>query len=227
MKKKAILLCPTIADELELCLSQGSVTCDVHVLTNNNHNLPDKLRVSLQEEIDHLQDYDQILLTFGICGNATMGLCSRHAELVIPRVDDCVSLLMNGVQNRMDSLNGKFGMFLTAGWLRYEEGIWGEIQHCLKRYPPGRAEKIIAKMYENLTYLTLLDTGAYDIDAVLPRVEELADQLHLILRILPGDLTYLRELIHGGENPDRFVHIPPGVPVTQKLLNIHQISDNE
>ncbi len=194
-QKTVILTCPTLHDELELLVKQANCNYDVHELTDANHNLPDKLRNTLQDTIDSLQNYDRIVLTFGLCGKATVGLISPHAELIMPMVDDCISLLMGSPGNRLRSLNGSFGIFITAGWMRFSEGMFWEVQQMLQKYPPKRAERIIKKMYENLTYLTVIDTGAYDPEEILPEAQEMADRLNLQLRVLPADLSLFRRLL--------------------------------
>ncbi|MCD8104556.1 MAG: DUF1638 domain-containing protein [Lachnospiraceae bacterium] len=206
----AILSCPTIHDELGKCLRDTGCTYDVYELGKNNHNFPDRLRNQLQAEINALQDYDRILLSFGICGNAVCELVSPHAELVIPKVDDCVSLLMGGVKPRLESLNGKFGLFLTAGWLRYEGNIWEEIRLTTQRYSEKRAARILERMFGNMTYLTVLDTGAYSLPEVLKKAGEVAEALHLELRVMPGDLSLLRGLLTGPWDAGRYARILPG-----------------
>ncbi|MCD8022788.1 MAG: DUF1638 domain-containing protein [Lachnospiraceae bacterium] len=207
----AVLSCPTIHDELEKCIQDSGCTYDVYELGKNNHNFPDRLRTQLQNEIDALQDYDRILLSFGICGNAACGLLSPHAELVIPKVDDCISLLMGGVKPRLDSLNGKFGIFLTAGWLRYEGNVWDEIRLTTHRYNDRRAAKILDRMFGNMTYLTVLDTGAYHLSEVLEKAGDIAETLHLELRIMKGDLSLLMGLLKGPWDTNRYSVFAPGI----------------
>lgn len=213
-----ILSCPTIHDELEKCVRDTGCTYDVHELGKSNHNFPDRLRNQLQAEIDALQDYDRILLSFGICGNAACGLTSSHAELVIPKVDDCVSLLMGGVKPRLECLNGKFGIFLTAGWLRYEENIWDEICRTKQRYSEKRAAKILERMFGEMTYLTVLDTGAYNLADILEKAEKIAETLHLELRVIKGDLSLLTGLLKGSWDADRYAVFPPGITTTSARI---------
>ncbi len=220
MEKTAILACPTVRDELNKCMRDTGCSFDVYELEQSSHDRPEKLRGLIQAAIDDLQEYDRILLLFGVCGNATLGLISPHAELVLPRVDDCVSLLMGSPARRLESLNGKFGLFLTAGWLRYEEGMWGEFCHTISKYGEKRAQRILNALYENLTYLTILDTGAYELDEIYPQAQELADALHLQLRILPADLTLLCSFLTEPEDTEKFIHVPAGTAVREDMLKI-------
>ncbi|MBC7293206.1 MAG: DUF1638 domain-containing protein, partial [Thermoleophilia bacterium] len=38
---------------------------------------------------------EEVLLALGFCGKALQGLRAQHLRLVFPRVDDCISLLLN------------------------------------------------------------------------------------------------------------------------------------
>lgn len=60
---------------------------------NSNH-----LRTLLQAKIDQAEQngvkYDAVLLAFGLCGNATVGLRANGTKLVIPRAHDCGTLFL-------------------------------------------------------------------------------------------------------------------------------------
>lgn len=42
--------------------------------------------------------FDRILLATGFCGDSFCGLETRHTELIIPRTDDCISLLLGSAE---------------------------------------------------------------------------------------------------------------------------------
>jgi len=65
------------------------------------HEEPGRLRARLQLEIDAAAEprrdgrrYDAVLLLFGLCGNAAVGLHARGIPLVVPRAHDCATLLL-------------------------------------------------------------------------------------------------------------------------------------
>ena len=66
------------------------------------HQQPDSLRETLQERIDATErsakEYDAILLLYGLCGNATIGLSAGRIPLVIPRAHDCCTILLGSKQ---------------------------------------------------------------------------------------------------------------------------------
>ena len=64
------------------------------------HNVKTKLKAALQSILDEASGYDTILFATGFCGNSIAGLSSREASLVIPRVDDCTSLLLGSARKK-------------------------------------------------------------------------------------------------------------------------------
>ena len=133
------------------------------------------------------------------------GLMSRNYELVIPRVDDCISLLLGSKENR--ELCSKSGgtYFLTKGWLEGEFNIWKEYQATLARFGPERTERVFRRMLAHYQFLGLIDTGAYNVDALIPLVKEIASTLKLQIRMLPGSDRRLKKLLSGPWNDDEFI----------------------
>lgn len=78
----------------------------LHILTDNNHDVPNRLREAIQRELDGIQDADRVLMAFGTCGGAMVGLRTGNFQLILPRVDDCLSLLMGSMEQRYAALQG-------------------------------------------------------------------------------------------------------------------------
>jgi hypothetical protein len=62
------------------------------------HIHSDTLRSAIQSKIDAAEqsgrNYEAILLLYGLCGNACVGLRARSSRLVIPRAHDCCTILL-------------------------------------------------------------------------------------------------------------------------------------
>ena len=208
-----ILACRNLEAEVRLAMRRSGCTYPLEVLAENNHDVPKLLRQRIQERLDEIQDADRVLLAFTACGGAITGLRSGNFELVIPRVDDCLSLLLGSMERRRAVLEGGFGIFLTKAWLDHERSMPAELRRIYEKYPPERAQKIVKAMYGHFDSLNVIDTGAYDVAQILPRTEELAKMLGLEHRIVPGTLSYLEELLGGSYDPARFLVIPPETEV--------------
>lgn len=192
-------------------LAMDNCCCDLElcVLQENNHDVPNLLRRNIQYELDAMENTDRVLMAFATCGGSMVGLRTGEFELVIPRVDDCLSLLLGSMERRKDVLEGGFGMFVTKSWMDHDQNIGVELERIRAKYPPARAEKVIEIMYGNFDSLNVIDTGAYDVHTILPRSQIIAQQLGLKHRIVQGTLTYLEALLQGPWNSDQFIVIPP------------------
>ena len=62
------------------------------------HDLGAEMHSHLQERINQADvcGYDAILLGYAVCGRGTEGLRAGKTQLVLPRVHDCIGLLMGG-----------------------------------------------------------------------------------------------------------------------------------
>ena len=58
------------------------------------HRTPENMAKTLQIEVDQAakEEYDGVVLGYGLCSNGIVGTSSRKQPLIVPRVHDCVSL---------------------------------------------------------------------------------------------------------------------------------------
>lgn len=203
-----ILACETIRDEIERAQKLTSVDYPVVWVESGLHNHPEKLREVLQEHLDAGNNYDRVLMAFGSCGNSVIGLKTGDYELVIPRVDDCISMMIGSVEKRMDI--GKAGgtYFLTPGWLRGERNLWAEYEYSRDKYGEETARSIMEMMLEHYVYLGLVDTQSFDTEQFYPEIERIAKELELEPIIIPASVDYLCDLFLGPWESERFVVVP-------------------
>jgi Protein of unknown function (DUF1638) len=204
-----ILACNTIRNEIEKAVAATGCPHRFVWVESGLHLVTESLRRRLQEELDKISGAQRVLMAFGFCGNAVAGLTSGDYELVIPRVDDCITLLLGSKENRERCCRQGGVYFLTKGWLEGEINIWKEYQSVLERFGPERTERIYRRMLAHYKFLGLIDTGAYDLPTLLPHVREISATLDLELLVLEGTDSYLKEFLLGPWNDDRFVIIPP------------------
>lgn len=214
--KTVILACRTLEPEVRLAMKTCGCSYRLEVLQENNHDVPRRLRQNLQQKLDEMQDVDRVLLAFTTCGGSIVGLHTGDFEMVIPRTDDCLSLLLGSAARRKAVQADGFGLFVTQGWLDHEKNAAAELDRIRKKYDPEVAESVIRAMYGHFTSLNVVDTGAYDVQALLLRTEKLAQALKLEHRIVPGTLRYLKELLQGPHDPTRFLVIPPRSAVAEQ-----------
>lgn len=215
------LACETISDEIKLSAEKVDSRIPIRWIESGLHNSPERLRHYLQNEIASLEsrELDYILLLFGYCGNALLGLTSARCRLVIPRVDDCISLLLGGNKKRHELSRKAMAYYLTKGWLRHENNLWHEYHYCLQKYGPERTLEIYRLMLGKYKNLNVIKTGAYDPDEILPQTRELAGALGLQHRVVDGSLGIIHKALLG-EWDDDFAVIEAGSPVDLEALRL-------
>ncbi|MHB1405145.1 MAG: DUF1638 domain-containing protein [Desulfitobacteriaceae bacterium] len=214
-----IIACHTLMDELSMAMIETG--CDYPVLwvESGLHLYTDSLNKRLQLELDRISNVDQVLMAFGYCGNALLGLTPPSFQLVFPRVDDCISLLLGSQQARKVMSEEVGTYYLTKGWLEFENNIWQEYQHALKRYGKDRTDRVFQQILAHYRRLAVIDTGAYEVPEFLETTEKIAETLRLTHQVVPGSTRFLKKLLTGPWD-DEFVIIDPGTKVTIEHLRL-------
>lgn len=210
--KTVAIACRTIEDEINAVHKTLQNPFPIVWVESGLHNFPSKLKERIQEEIDKISGVENILLLFGYCGNSIEGLVSPQAKLVVPKVEDCISLLLGGNQTRLNFSRETPAFYLTDGWLRYERNIYWEYEQSLKKYGEARALRIFRAMFAHYSNLNFIDTGSYDIGPVMKRTVEFATKLNLKQSVVPGTLKLIIKALQQEWDED-FLIVPPGVPI--------------
>lgn len=216
-----IIACYTLEDEVNLVNKETGVDYPVIWIESGLHAYPDKLRDAIQDQIDKIANVEQLILVFGNCGNALTGIRSENAKIVIPRVDDCITLLLGSLAKRMELTAEAATYFFTRGWIINEMNIIKEYEHCIEKYGSKKAERIMKVILKNYKRLMLIDTGAYPMDDdCLVKPKEMAAKFALEYQIETGTLDFLRRLITGPWDED-FIMLPPGTPLSLNDFGIN------
>ena len=122
-----IIACQVVMEELLPILPEG---VDYVTLDLGLHVRPEELRKRLQQEIDLVKkENGTILLGYGLCSRTVVGLRSQTCSLVVPCVDDCISIFLGSRNAYLKQLSAEPGTYyLTKGWI--EAG-----DHLFSSYP--------------------------------------------------------------------------------------------
>lgn len=217
--KTVMVCCRTIEQEIALAAARTGTDYPKIWLESGLHNVPVQLTTRLQQELDRLpEDTERVLLGFGYCGNSLAGLRTGGFELIVPRVDDCITLMLGSYTRRLQITKEEGTYFLTEGWLKGERNIWEEFLHARKRYGEKRARQIFRAMLAHYKRLAIVDTGAYDLRELLPTTEMIAEELGLRHQLLPGSLTLLETLLTGPWEEQSFLIVPPHSTISSQQL---------
>lgn len=219
--------CEALARLIYACAAESPHIVDIELFALGLHNRPNQLRDLLQERIETTpaEDYDAIILGYGICGKATVGLASPHIPMVIPRAHDCITLFLGDRTRYKQQFEDEPGTY------------WYTIDY-IERRKPGDAlgatsastdsaaqyEEYVEKFgKDNADYLmevmgawqahyqraAFIDMGVGDGAAVRDNAEQIAQRRGWIFEKMAGDLVLIRKLILG-EWDEHFLQLDPG-----------------
>lgn len=207
-----VVACQTLRDELSLAIKECGVNYPVIYIESGLHNKPELLHRRVQDQLNMIDNVDVILMAFGYCGNSMLEIQSSRFKIVIPRVDDCISLLLGSVEvRRRTSQGGTY--YLTKGWLDSERNIIGEYEHCVAKYGEKRALRITKTMLAHYKRLMLINTGAYSVKKIMVQTQKFADRLNLHHEIIMGSPRLLHKLLVGSWDKE-FIVLEPGQKLT-------------
>ena len=208
-----IIACRTLEDELRLAIAQTGVVFPVLFWEAGLHLKPELLRERIQQDIDRIENIDVLLMAYGICGKGLMGIKSSHCRIIVPRVHDCISLLLGS--GGLRDVNGGDTYYVTKGWLTHELSLLGGFHRSVARYGEQRAIKTLKSMMKHYTKVATIDTGAYSLEEITPRVEMLAEKLGWRHEVVSGSLRMFHKLLVGPWD-DEFIVLEPGQEITLK-----------
>ena len=214
-----MICCRTIEAELKKAMEHTGVSYPCVWVESGLHNVPAHLTNRLQQELDALDGkVERILLGFGFCGNAVAGLKTGNYQLIVPRVDDCITLALGSYRRRRELMQEDSSYFLTQGWLQGERNIWVEYEYARKRYGEQRAQRIYQSMLSHYHRLLVVDTGAYELSQILPNTEMIAHELKLKHQVIQGSMNLFCRLLTGPWETDEFLVVPPHQTIAGKDL---------
>jgi hypothetical protein len=208
-----IIACETLKDELNLVMKDCGRALPVRWIDSGSHISPEKMRLAVQEAIDALPAaYTTVLLLFGFCGNAMLGISAGNRMLVLPRVTDCIPLFLGSRAERESYGTGTY--FFTGGLFNSRGGIIAQAENVCARYGKKRGLSVMRKMLAAYRAFALIDTGAFDTAEVYGRLKDFAQLFDIPLNLIPGNLRLINALVSGEWPPEEFLLVKPGGSIT-------------
>jgi hypothetical protein len=207
-----LIACATVIEEMRLLMPPE---LNYEVLDFGLHSNPERLQQALQIAIDTTAtSIDTILLGFGMCAKATVGLKAGNRTLVIPKADDCITIFLGSVAHYHHQQRNEPGtLYLTKGWIESGTPLDEQREIMAKKYGEERAGFLFKKMLQGYKRLVFIDTGNYELDQYRSRSQEIAKRLDLRYEEIKGDNNLVKALLNGSWDED-FIVAPPGHTVT-------------
>jgi hypothetical protein len=207
-----VIACATVIEEMRELMPPGMTA---ETLDFGLHIRPEVLKEKLQESVNKVgTEVKYIVLGYGLCSQAVVGLKSERATLVIPKVDDCIGIFLgSSAAYRQQSRLAPGTYYLTKGWLEAGDTPFSEHDNLITRFGKEKAARITGQMLKNYTRIALINTGKYNIDQYRSKARDYASRFALRFEEIEGSLRLVLKMINGPWDDD-FVVIPPGRAVS-------------
>ncbi|KXS40424.1 MULTISPECIES: DUF1638 domain-containing protein [unclassified Candidatus Frackibacter] len=201
-----IIACQTIQDEILSILPNNVET---KFLKYALHRQPGRLKEKLQEAINETRNHNTILLGYGLCSNSIAGLHSKDKTLVIPRVHDCISILLGSREEYNKKFRQSPGtIYLSKGWIDHGGDPYANYQDYAEQYDEETAQWIIEEEYKNYEQLVFINTEVGDLSKYKDYSRKVANYLDLNYKEVNGSLRMVEKLLNQDWDQD-FITVPP------------------
>ncbi|MDQ7095120.1 DUF1638 domain-containing protein [Desulfosporosinus sp. PR] len=214
--KAKIFACYTMADEIRAILPPE---IELELLPYALHRTPQKLQSELQERINADYDHDTLLFGYGLCSNGVVNLNSERHTLVIPRVHDCISILM-GAREIYDKEFEQFpaSIYLSKGWIDQGAEPLAEFKCYAETYGEENAQWMIDAQYKHYQRVVFIDTGVGCHEELTEYTRQVAKYLKVECEERKGSLRLLAKLLQGDWDDEFVVSLPGRIVINRSFL---------
>ena len=208
---RRVIACATVIEEMRPLLPE-EITADV--LDFGLHLRPGELKKVLQAKIEQASEQaDVLLLGYGLCSMAVVGLHATTAHLVIPRVDDCIAIFLGSCDAYKEQAQKEPGTYyLTKGWIEVGDSPFSEYQRLVEKFGEAKADRMTHQMLKNYTRLGFINTGQYEIERYREYARMTAKKFSLRFEELDGSPALVKKLVFGPWD-EEFLVVEPGQTV--------------
>jgi hypothetical protein len=224
--------CDALARMVYLSAAYSPHMVDVSLFQLGLHNHPADLRSQLQKEIDALQGqkYDAIVMAYGLCGQATMGLIARDIQIVIPRAHDCITLFLGSRESYKTQHEACPGTYwytkdyiergsqygsvpvLGAGGVELGADMETVYDEYVRKYGKDNADYLMEVMgawQANYQRAAFIDMKIGDAAATEERAQDEATRRGWTFERIEGNAVIIKRLLDGDWDKD-FLILKPG-----------------
>lgn len=198
------IVCDTVYAE---CKSLIPLDMKVEVLPFSLHSRPEYLKNRLQEVIDRIPDEARsILLGFGLCSHAVVGLRSEKTRLILPRIHDCIALFCGSQECLANYAEEELGtLYLTKRFIEAEDGTYHLLEYDAyeKKYGKRKAETYIGMVLKSYKCAAFLETGEYESDTYKHIVKKFCKTYSLVYKDIAGTQDLMKLLVSSSASPEK------------------------
>ena len=218
MDHTVILACSSFRDYIASAQKKMGTAYPVVWLDERLHRDPKLMRRAVLEALEDLpESVETVLVSMGFCGGSWADI-PAHRRIVMPRADDCVSILLHTEERHGFDLKEKGHLYVKCPDPKVAsfKGIFERMTESVDESDRRRYHR---QWQDSYSHIDVIRTGIYDCDSpeYLAPVREDARFLDAQVGMVPGSNTVLEKLA-SGQWDDCFCVIEPGKTVTRSAL---------
>ena len=212
---RCIVSCTSLLEFVKAAQRSQGTDYPVFTADRSLHLEPERMGAAVSQIISSLPaEYDTVLVAMGFCGGVWYGK-SFDRTVVIPRVDDCISLLLHTGDDFHPNLKQDGHLYLYENDPKDFSAL--TLMHNTNSFTQDLDLKDLSReflfemWFHNYRYMDIIDTGLNDCysEEYAAAAQEQADQIRAELDYVPGSNLLLEKLVSGRWD-DQFLVAPPG-----------------
>ena len=212
-----IIVCDAMLLHLNAAQEKMGTNLPVVEIDRRLHAVPGDMRAVIQEELEKLPpEYDTALLAMGFCGGALDNIVSDR-RLVIPRVDDCITLLLHTDETWHANLKVCRHFYFRDNDEYFN--VQAIYQRLIDQYGEKKGGRVFKAYFASYTNGDIIETGCYDAHDpdYISDVQRQSDMIHSELNFVPGSNIIFEKLVSGRWD-EQFVVAEPGTKLCNNLF---------
>lgn len=211
-----ILSCSSLLLHVEAAQTKMHTRFPVVNLDRRLHAEPKRMRSSILETLDALPpSCETVLAAMGYCGGSWNHI-PLSRRVVIPKVDDCITLLLH-------TDDTPHGNLKEAGHMYFRDcdtgaySIEGMKEEICRTYGMEFGTSIFGSWFQNYTNADIIDTGVYDCysEEYVTEAQKNADLIRCSLGYVEGSNRILEKLV-SGQWDAQFIVLESGQEMTEQ-----------
>ena len=183
--------------------------------------MPDRMGSVVQDAVDRAakRATDEIVLGYGLCSNGTVGVQAPKQGLLVPRIHDCISLLLGSREAYQQAFAKRAGTYyLTPGWVADNKDPLGMAEgEYAARVGKEAAVETVREELKHYSHIVLIDTKTGDgAEALRSRAKDNARFLGKEYEEVPGSTAFFEKVLFGPYDEGDFLRVDPGQTVAQE-----------
>ena len=210
---RCIVSCTSLLEFVKAAQRSQGTDYPVFTADRSLHVEPERMGAAVSQIISSLPaEYDTVLVAMGFCGGVWYGK-SFDRTVVIPRVDDCISLLLHTDDDFHPNLKQDGHLYLyenrpedfsALSLMRDYSSVDQEIARIDKDF-------LFHMWFDNYHSMDIIDTGMNDCysEDYVRAAQENADMINASLGYVQGSVRILEKLLSGNWD-EQFLVAEPG-----------------